>query len=1207
MRSHPRVLVVGSDHRLIRTTDWRTLVACFVAAITLACAGALAAAPLVQAATTTNSYGYLTSFGSPDPGVPLGQHNGVAVDGDGNIFVPQDTSGPAIGVYAPDASLGGTALTAVDLSTASGGGPVGAADVAVDTSNGTVYFRDGNGNLYRFVSDGQPTPTYTQDLGFAPPALGGSSEKGGLAVDPTTHDVLVADHEATTIQRVAPSGAVSGSIALAGIKPHPHALAVGQAGAVYVIDDNGVEHFAADGTELPSLSLPAGFAPQNIAANTLTGEVAVLGTSKGQYYLQGFSAGGAPTFSERLLTDTFTLPADAPPRGLAWDPITDRIYYTTDYGAVHTFAPGPAPGLDTPTATNVTPTTADLSAGLAPAGSTNARLEICPVSATLNPCTNYPVSAPADAPDPSNPWQRLSEQVGLSGSAVEDTATGLLPNTTYDVRAVALNTTAGTETTSDLGSFHTLVSAPLVTTGAATAITDASAELTGSIDNTFGDPTGFHFEYGLTTNYGSRVPAQSEAAGGASRDPRTFSRSITGLQPGTTYHYRIVATNSGGTSEGADRTFTTLGADEVAPQRAYEQVSPVDKGGAVILTLTQFSIAPDGNSMVIPVAAAPPDANGVMIFQHFVVHRGTDGWSSWKQTDPPQNLARGTFESSTLGISADYDHALVVSNRALAPGGIAGAANVYIFDVASGAYTLVATSSADGAFESFVGLQQNTSYFVNGAPDFSWVIFHSPVPLLNGVTTTGLYKWSRSEGLTLLSQMPGDTPTTENVPAHFPGVLSARQASADGNIAYFAINGDGIGGAGGIFRRAAGQTVAISVSHASGGPAGIQPGWLDGVSADGRYAVFRSQSKLTDDALDQTGQSTTNIYRYDAQDDSLQYLATGDDLLGRLYAVSDDTRTVLYQYEGLSVWRDGAVQHIDSQQVPVGRGLLSPNGRYVAYRTGSGGTGNEYAPVYLYDTETQQRTCVSCQLGTETGGDRAYTNFDARGLGNFAPQVVTDNGIIFFDTPDALIPADHNSARDVYAFQNGQLTLISPGDGDYQAHFMGASNEGRDVFFATSEGLVGQDTDRSIDVYDARVGGGFPEQNPSPPPAPCVRAECGELGARPIASPVAPSERTQPAPVVGSRISLGKVVVTSRAVKITFRAPHAGRLTASGPQVLKAHKRIPKAGTYRIKVPLGRKARSMIRAHERLKLTVRLTLAGAGNTTSATLKRTIGR
>ncbi len=1185
-----------------------------VVAAVLACLSVLALgifATGARAATTTDSYGYLASFGSIDPfQESILQHNAVAIDGAGNIFTPQDTPGVGVGVYAPDPSLGGTSLTTISTATAAAeGGLALATDVAVDPASGAVYFLAAGGGVFRFVSDGQPTPTYTQDLNFAPPPFGSSTGSGTLVVDPTTHDILVAEVGSSTIRKLDPSGALVGSIAVgSGIS----VLTVGQAGTIYVLDGNGVEHFATDGTKLPALPLPAGFAPSLIAANTQTGEVVVLDTSNGQDYLQGFSAAGTPIFSTRLRTDMFTLSAELPHRGLAWDPLTDRIYYATGFGAVHTFVPGLAPGLDTPVASNVTPTTADLSAGLAPAGSTKARFEICPDSPTVNPCANYLVSAPSPpdpAADPANPWQRLSEQEGVSGPSLEDTATNLLPNTTYQVRAVALNTTAGTEATSEIGSFHTPLAPPLVRTGAATAITESSAVLTGSIDNTFGDPTNFHFEYGLTTNYGSRMPALSESLGGASREPRAFSRSIAGLQPGTTYHYRIVAANSAGSANGADQTFTTLGVDEVAPGRGYEQVSPVDKGGAVILNLTQFSIAPDGSSMVIPVSAAPPDATGVMIFQHYVVHRKADGWADWKQTDPPQNTERGTFETSTLGISEDYQHAFVVSNRALAPGGVGGQANLYVFDIAEGAYTFVATSAAEGAFGAFAGLQDNQTRFEGGAPDFSWVIFQSPVPLLDGGPDTGLYKWSQSGGLTLLSQMPGNAPATEPVWAQSNGILSSRRSSADGATAYFGLRGSGAG-AGGIFRSADGETTAISVTHASDGlPTGIQPGYLDGVSANGRYAVFRSQSKLTNDATDLTGRSTTNIYRYDSSDDSLRYLAAGADGEVGVYAVSDDARTVLYQTDsggGLTVWRDGSVQTIDSAPVPTNRALLSPNGRFVGYRTASS-PGSEYATAYVYDTQTQQRACASCSPTTGTGGDQAYTNFDARGFSNFAPQIVTDNGIMFFDTPDALVPADHNSARDVYAFQHGQLTLISPGDGDYQAHFMSASNEGRDVFFTTSESLVGQDTDRSVDVYDARVGGGFAGQNPPPPPASCVRAGCGEPGVRTITASVASSETPRPDGSTVSKISIGKVSITSKAIKIEFKAPYGGRLTASGPMVVRSQKKLAKAGTYRINVPLSKKARSMIRANERLKLTVKLTLAGAGSTTSSTLTRTIGR
>ena len=60
----------------------------------------------------------------------------------------------------------------------------------------------------------------------------------------------------------------------------------------------------------------------------------------------------------------------------------------------------------------------------------------------------------------------------------------------------------------------------------------------------------------------------------------------------------------------------------------------------------------------------------------------------------------------------------------------------------------------------------------------------------------------------------------------------------------------------------------------------------------------------------------------------------------------------------------------------------------------------------------------------------------------------------------------------------GCLYLISTGKDDYPSFFADASANGDDVFFFTREGLVGQDKDELLDVYDARVGGGIAAQNP---------------------------------------------------------------------------------------------------------------------------------
>jgi hypothetical protein len=63
----------------------------------------------------------------------------------------------------------------------------------------------------------------------------------------------------------------------------------------------------------------------------------------------------------------------------------------------------------------------------------------------------------------------------------------------------------------------------------------------------------------------------------------------------------------------------------------------------------------------------------------------------------------------------------------------------------------------------------------------------------------------------------------------------------------------------------------------------------------------------------------------------------------------------------------------------------------------------------------------------------------------------------------------------------GCLYLISSGKSDWPNLFADSSASGNDVFFFSREGLVGQDKDELLDVYDARVGGGIASQNPAPP------------------------------------------------------------------------------------------------------------------------------
>ncbi len=96
---------------------------------------------------------------------------------------------------------------------------------------------------------------------------------------------------------------------------------------------------------------------------------------------------------------------------------------------------------------------------------------------------------------------------------------------------------------------------PSAATGAATKVTNSTAVLNGTI-NPNGHATQYDFVYGPTTAYGATSTVRTVPAG---TKAVAVSRAITGLTPGTTYHYRISAASSGGVVGGADRSFTTTG------------------------------------------------------------------------------------------------------------------------------------------------------------------------------------------------------------------------------------------------------------------------------------------------------------------------------------------------------------------------------------------------------------------------------------------------------------------------------------------------------------------------------------------------------------------------------------------------------------------------------------------------------------------------
>jgi hypothetical protein len=97
---------------------------------------------------------------------------------------------------------------------------------------------------------------------------------------------------------------------------------------------------------------------------------------------------------------------------------------------------------------------------------------------------------------------------------------------------------------------------PAATTDAASNVTATSATLNATVFPNQNSTT-YYFQYGPTAGYGAQTPTQGPVSGNAGK---SASADVTGLVPATTYHFRVVATNSAGTSNGSDVTFTTAAA-----------------------------------------------------------------------------------------------------------------------------------------------------------------------------------------------------------------------------------------------------------------------------------------------------------------------------------------------------------------------------------------------------------------------------------------------------------------------------------------------------------------------------------------------------------------------------------------------------------------------------------------------------------------------
>ncbi len=1037
--------------------------------LTLACLLAFAVVvPLAQAAT---SYTIGGQFGTSGEG-EIVQPSQPAVDSTGDLLVIEDTRSEVL-VYRSEGP-------SVNYLTSFGAGVlVHPSGIATDPTSGAIYVSDGgSGQILRYLSDGAPLPTYTVDPTFTSPAPGFEPGQVGsfdspLAVDPTNGDLLVGDSGTQQVSRFTSSGtfvsSFDGTGSTAGRFHSLMSLAVDDTGDVYAVDfvegnisyDYGrsvLERFEADGTP------DTGFAPEiqtpwAVAFDRDAGNLLVMGRANGGYALSRF-----PTrlyaFHDDELVVAVDLPANtagAAKGGIALGVGSDRRVfvasgiplgggYSGAFQGVTFLDPHlvPALTLDIPTA--VTATSSHLSGSVNPLGLSGFKYRI-----------EY--SAPG-VPTKSTPEIAIAE--GSSQVSFDTDVADLAANNTYTFTLVA----ESPEVTfrSHTQQVLTPIAPPLAETEPVVDFTTNRATLRGKV-NPFGLQTHYYFEYGLTAEYGSRAPVGGiGAVAGQGYLLQGVAHGISGLQPGTTYHYRLIAESSAGRTVGEDRAFTTAATNLV---RTYEQISPVEKGASNVDIYRGFQPSPDGNRLAYQWRTAPggsTEGSAAPLFPRSIATRNVDGWNS-AGIDPPQ-LPEGRLGiphlAYTLAVSEDLSKALVISARKLAPGAGEGDSNIYLRDLDTGNYTTVATTP--GAFWSSLWGTVGQQPFIGGTPDFSHVLFTVFPQLLPDAPEGAIYEWS-GDGLRVAGP---------NNPV-LGGIGQQRERSV------FRISDDG-------------STLAIANGDV-------------GLSRDGRYRFFI--------VADSNNPSIAILNRWDAVSETAVQVAS--EVEGeRILQISEDGTYVYYQggtfQPGIFVWHEGETSLVAPESKRMLEWRASLNGRFFVFASRTNLTGFDNSnptgtcdvefgatpypqclEIHRYSVETDTLTCVSCRADGKTPtGDAHIGNPEGKMDfgGHSIPQAVSNDGRVFFDSPDPLSGKDANSARDVYEYDGTRTTLISAGTGNGDSQFDDATPDGKNVYFTTLDQLVGQDNDFAADVYDARVGGGIAAQNPPPRRAECIRDDC---------------------------------------------------------------------------------------------------------------------
>jgi hypothetical protein len=582
--------------------------------------------------------------------------------------------------------------------------------------------------------------------------------------------------------------------------------------------------------------------------------------------------------------------------------------------------------------------------------------------------------------------------------------------------------------------------------------------------------------------------------------------------------------------------------------RAYEMVSPQQKNGFDVLPpfgSPQKVVAENlqgrvgssatGESATFTSASAFEGAVSAGLATSYRSVRAPTGWS--------------TEAVSPLLSSRIFSTTKAVYNEDLTGAAIEGSVKPQVADVPPGVFNIYVRDNTTGALRlalppSLVLTQAFTPTVAGAAENFSRVIFEARYPLLPGdpEETNNLYEAYVDQGGNGQVRLVSDDAVLGS------GESSANAVSSDGSRVVYDHEGQV------LLRENGTQTTQVSASQRlPADPNGPGTAVYQTTGADASRIFFTSTAELTDDANTGVADEGTDLYEYDVPSGVLRDRSVDTNIedptgagVSFVLGASQDGSYVYFLAGGrlvpgkgvlgqrnLYVSHDGAITFIATlaqvgnvEQPPA---RVTPDGTHLAFVTSGDITGYDsqgYTEVYLYDAVTGAIACASCRPdGTPPTASTALPQLTQFALARFGqPRDLTADGSeLFFSSLDAVLPQDSNGSSDVYEYDadTGQVQLISTGQDPSGSYFADASSDGRDVFFTTRQRLLGIDRDANMDMYDARVDGGFTEaaaaagscagetcqgQSDAPPLAPATASSLiagpGNLAA-PVAKPAA--------------------------------------------------------------------------------------------------------